>query len=432
MKNKTILLGLNELNFEYIKFYISLNLLPNFKKLFDIQFPIETISENDHKLLEPWIQWVTIHTGKNFDQHKVFRLGDIVNNPKLLQIFEELEAEGLKISAISPFNAENRLINPGLFIPDPWTKTNVSGNWVVKLLYKAIHQTVNDNANSKLSIKSIFSLAIGLLLYIPVYRWLHYIKLILKSFKPGYKSLILDNILADINLTNWKKYNPDFSYLFLNAGAHIQHHYLFNSSAYKGHIKNPEWYCPNNFDPLIQILSEYDYHIGILLKLKDVKLIIATGLHQKPHEHLTFYWRLKNHKKFCDMIGIENISDCFPRMSRDFLLIFKNDNDALNAEKAFNSFYSSMDNLKIFEIDNRGTSLFIELVYPNNIDINDSIYSTELKIKIEKFKSYISFVAIKNGEHSGIGYVTSNFDLKQDKRIELRNLKSIIKNSALI
>ena len=32
MKNKTILLGLNELNFDYIKFYINQGLLPNFKK----------------------------------------------------------------------------------------------------------------------------------------------------------------------------------------------------------------------------------------------------------------------------------------------------------------------------------------------------------------------------------------------------------------
>lgn len=32
MKSKTILLGLNELNFDYIKFYIKLGLLPNFSK----------------------------------------------------------------------------------------------------------------------------------------------------------------------------------------------------------------------------------------------------------------------------------------------------------------------------------------------------------------------------------------------------------------
>lgn len=83
-----------------------------------------------------------------------------------------------------------------------------------------------------------------------------------------------------MHLKLWKKHKPDFSNLFLNSGAHIQHHYLFNSKAYQGDLKNPDWYCSVDFDPLIKILSEYDYQIGKLLKLKDVKLIIATGLHQ--------------------------------------------------------------------------------------------------------------------------------------------------------
>jgi hypothetical protein len=431
MKNKTILVGLNELNFDYIKFYINNGLLPNFKKLFDLQPPIKSTSENEYKLLEPWVQWVTIHSGKTFDEHKVFRLGDIVNYPELSQIFEELETEGLSVGAVSPFNAENRLKNPSFFVPDPWTKTNPSGNWIVKALYQAVHQSVNDNAKSKLNLKSMISLGLGLLLYVPISRWFHYVKTVSKGKNPGAKAVILDSLLADVHMTLWKKHKPDFSNLFLNSGAHIQHHYLFNSKAYQGNLKNPEWYCPDSFDPLIQILSEYDYQIGKLLKLNNVKLIIATGLHQQPHKHLTFYWRLKEHVKFAEMIGIKNFLEILPRMSRDFLVKFKNETDALNAENLLNSFYASKDDIKIFEVDNRGTSLFVELVYPNEIEDNDTIDSKESNLKLEKFKSYLAFVAIKNGEHNGIGYVTSNFDLKQKEQIELKSLQSVIKKVAL-
>ena len=431
LKNKTILLGLNELNFDYIKFYINQGLLTNFKKILEIQPTIETISENEYKLLEPWVQWVTIHSGKSYQEHTIFRLGDIVNKPELSQIFEELEAEGLSVGAVSPFNAENRLKYPSFFVPDPWTKTNPSGNWIVKALYQAVHQSVNDNAKSKLNLKSMISLGLGLLLYVPVLRWSHYLETVFKVKKPGAKALILDSLLADVHLTLWKKHKPDFSNLFLNSGAHIQHHYLFNSKAYNGNIKNPEWYCPKDCDPLINILSEYDKQIGKLLKQKDLKIIIATGLHQQPHEHLTFYWRLKEHVKFADMIGIKNFSEILPRMSRDFLVKFNKETDALNAENLLNSFYASKDDIKIFEVDNRGTSLFVELVYPNDIDESDSIYSKESNLKLEKFKSYIAFVAIKNGEHNGIGYVTSNFDLKSEKKINLTNLKAIIKKTVL-
>ena len=431
MKTKTILLGLNELNFDYIKFYIDLGLLPNFKRIFEIQPPIETVSENEYKLLEPWVQWVTIHTGKTFEEHKVFRLGDIVNNRELSQLFEELETEGLSVGAVSPFNAENRLNNPAFFVPDPWTKTNPTGNWIVKALYQAVHQSVNDNAKSKLNLKTIFSLSLGLLLYVPLARWSHYMKTVFNVKIPGAKALILDSLLADVHLALWKQNKPDFSNLFLNSGAHIQHHYLFNSKAYNGNIKNPEWYCPKDYDPLIHILSEYDKQIGKLLKQKDVKIIIATGLHQQPHEHLTFYWRLKEHVKFAEKIKIENFTEILPRMSRDFLVKFKNEKDAFKAEKLLNEFHDSEDNGKIFEVDNRGTSLFVELIYPNDINENDSIYSKESNFKIENFKSYLAFVAIKNGEHNGIGYLTSNFDLKSANKINLTSLKSIIKEVAL-
>ena len=72
------------------------------------------------------------------------------------------------------------------------------------------------------------------------------------------------------------------------------------------------------------------------------------------------------------------------------------------------------------------------MVYPNDISENDSIYSKESKFKLDSFKSYLAFVAIKNGEHNGIGYLTSNFDLKISKNaIDLKDLKDLIKNYSL-
>ena len=53
------------------------------------------------------MQWVTIHTGKTFEEHQVFPLGDIVNHPELSQLFEKLENNGLTVGAVSPFNADN-------------------------------------------------------------------------------------------------------------------------------------------------------------------------------------------------------------------------------------------------------------------------------------------------------------------------------------
>ena len=430
---KTILLGLNELNLEYIKYYSNKGLLPNFKKLFDDFELVETDSENKYELLEPWIQWATIHTGKTYDEHNIFRLGDIVNSSET-QIFEYLESKGLSVGAVSPFNAKNNLTRPKFFIPDPWTKTKVSGNWLVKSIYQAIHQSVNDNASGRLGFKTIFSLLLGLIITTPIRQYFWYLKMLKNRKNPGVKAIVLDSLLANTFFWLLKFKKPDFSNLFLNVGAHIQHHYLFNSQAYDGNLENPDWYCPKDHDPLILILSLYDKIIGKLLD-SSLRLVVATGLHQQPHRHLTFYWRINKHEDFIKRIGIDDYEEILPRMSRDFLINFKNSDSALKAEKLLNSFFLERDNEKVFKIDNRGNSLFIELIYPNEIFDNDVLISSEFKSKVKNFKSLISFVAIKNGEHNGIGYfLYSKKDYKKqlNSKIQLKQVRNIIEDIALV
>ena len=425
MSKPVILLGLNELNFDYIKYYIGQGKLPSFKKIIDDHGIIETTSESKYELLEPWIQWVTLHTGKTYDEHKVFRLGDIEDRTDLSQIFEEVEKGGKTVGAISPFNAANRLSRASFFVPDPWTKTKVTGSFLINKLYEGIHQSVNENADSKLSVSTLVSILSAVLLNVSPTRWPHYVKAFLNRKKPGYKAIILDSLLSDVFFSLWKKNKPDFANLFLNTGAHVQHHYLFNSAAYKGDQKNPEWYCPEGYDPFIEVLSEYDKTIAKLLK-SGATLFLATGLHQNPHEHVTYYWRLKKHEDFLKKIGLANFTKVLPRMSRDFLVEFASKEEAQAADQLLNSYRSKAEEKKVFEVDNRGTSLFVELVYDKDIDDNTAINSTLNNLEVENFKKYVAFVAIKNGEHDGIGYLISTGDKVESDVIPLKDTKEII------
>ena len=431
MKNKLIFIGLNELNFEYIKHYISQGKLSTFKKLFSEYGYSETTSEDEYKLLEPWIQWASIHTGKMYDEHKIFRLGDIVERKDLTQIFEEVEGKGYSVAAVSPFNADNRLKNPKFFVPDPWTNTKASGNNLLIKMSNAVSQAVNDNAHGKLQPSSAFSLGMGLLKYAGIKKLSSYIRLLpqLKS-KVGTKALILDKLLGDVFIKEWKKQKPDFSWLFLNSGAHFQHHYMFNSSAYAGDQNNPDWYCPKDQDPLLRILEVYDSILKEIIAFKNVRLMLATGLHQKPHPHMTFYWRLKEHADFLKKIGCNNYTEVLPRMSRDFLVTFDSEAGAKEAEALLKGFMSVKDQIDIFTIDNRGKSLFVELTYSN--DIQDNFEISNGDISIQDFKPYIAFVAIKNGEHDGIGYfIDSETKAKEGEQIRVADVYDKIKSNFL-
>lgn len=423
-----ILLALNELNIDFIKGYVRKGRLSNFGKLLEHGF-ITTTSESEYKLLEPWIQWVTVQTGKTYDEHQIFRLGDMVDRTDLYQIFEDLERSGLSVGAISPFNADNRLVNAKFFIPDPWTQTKVSGGYIIEKLSKTVSRFVNSNASGKVGPIDIIWLLLGFIVYVRVKRWPKFLKLISLRKKPGVKAAILDMILLEVFVTLQKKHKPDYSHLFFNGGAHVQHHYMFNSSQYKGDFKNPEWYCPADWDPILMMLETYDRIIGDLLKSGE-RIIGITGLHQVPHVEQTLYWRPIAHKDFLLECGLKNEFSVIPRMSRDFLIEVSDEKQALEIANHLSQFTDSVRSKAVFNIDNRGTSLFIEVVYDDELFERIS-FDGPGGISIVNLKSKLAFVAIKNGKHDGLGYLFSNMPLDLPEDIKLTQVYDVIKRNAL-
>src|ERR1700739_3266039 len=117
MAQQLLFLGFNEINFEGVRHYTARGFLPNLKNLIESNGWAITSSEDRYENIEPWIQWVTAHTGKTLGEHCVFRLGDIVDH-ELPQIWECLEARGFRVGAIGPMNAKHRLQDPAFFVPD--------------------------------------------------------------------------------------------------------------------------------------------------------------------------------------------------------------------------------------------------------------------------------------------------------------------------
>jgi len=155
-----IFLELNEVNFAFIKGYVARGELPAFSRFLDAHGFTRTTSVQRYEELEPWIQWVTAHTGKSFADHGVFRLGDIVGHDHE-QIWERLQGMGLSVGAVSPMNAKLRMQDPAFFVPDPWTQTGVVAPGHVARLHRAIAQAVGDNAQARITPGSFLDLAIG-------------------------------------------------------------------------------------------------------------------------------------------------------------------------------------------------------------------------------------------------------------------------------
>ena len=417
-KKKLLLIQLNEINFDLVREYSK-----EFKfKFFNNEFfrkLLITNSEEKYELLEPWIQWVSIYTGKRADSHQIYRLGDIkkYNGETVFNIIEKLSKS---IGVVCSMNLENNLKKPKYFFSDPWTKTFSGPGKIIKFISNTISDVVNLNSHKSIPKLLYCKTFIVLLLSFRFKNIYLYSKLIFNFKKKWNKALLLDLMLHDLHLDLIKKHKTDFSSIFFNAGAHIQHHYFFNSKHFRQkNLTNPKWYIKKKYDPILDMILFYDKILSEYKELNKYEIILATGLSQEPYNRVKYYYRLKNHENFFENLNI-NFLKIEPRMTRDFLVIFKDDNEKNSAIQKLNKL-NQVNKKEIFSFEDRNNSIFVTLKLHEEVHKNEQILTQdEKKISI---KDHIVFVALKNGMHNSKGYFYSTFDEGE----EINNITQIDK-----
>ena len=119
-----ILLEFNELCPNLLAKFMDDGLLPNFRRLYQSSTAYVTDAKLEPPNLEPWIQWVTVHSGMEFEEHNVFHLGE---GRKLTEkcLAEVLSDAGVRVGVLGSMNLNYTSLN-GYYIPDPWDKVGVA------------------------------------------------------------------------------------------------------------------------------------------------------------------------------------------------------------------------------------------------------------------------------------------------------------------
>jgi hypothetical protein len=406
---RLMLVQLNELSFDVVQRYVERLGLKSFATLMAGHF-ITTQAEPEYELLEPWIQWPSVYNGQEAAEHGLMRLGDAIGHPSP-QIFETLEQRGVNVGCVAPFSAENRLQNPAYFIPDPWTATPSDNSWWSRVLSAAISQLVNDNSQQRVTLRSLMHLTLGVMRFARPRHYDLYLRLAATARgAPWRKALFLDVLLHDMHWRLFHAKGAQFSTVFLNAGAHIQHHYFRNARALpqRGGT-NPTAYVAAHLDPVSEMLSVYDRLLADYVALptavgvhqNSTAAIIATGLSQQPYDCEKYYWRLRDHSRFLTAAGIAH-SRVLPRMSRDFLIEFNSAQDAAQAEQALARLHVMPSGDALFGvIENRVDTVFTTLTYPHAVTAQDCVVGGARSIALAP---EVALVALKNGMHRSQGH----------------------------
>lgn len=415
---RVIQLELNEISPTLIKQLSQQGLLPHFTNVLRQWFEYTTTSETIYEQIEPWIQWVTAHTGKTYAEHQIFRLGDAheLNHD---QIWERLADHEIACAIIGAMNATPGRLKNGVFFPDPWSKENTTVPAELKGLWTLISNRVQSHASTQPGIDDMiqalkatgkFNISKKLMLRIAK-------QVLEQRFEPKVKwrlAGLFDLFLAEIFCSVQK--TPDYRYLtlFLNSVAHYQHHFWRNlePAKFSPQVKAPD--CRPQDNPLLFGYKVMDEILGRVMKEVDLDqtlVLIVSGLSQiadtrYENQGGMNYYRLLNHKQFAASIGL-NPEVVFPLMSRDWQLRVPAEiKDHVRGQ--LDSFRVGNDKLFSVSEDTEGY-LFVETEATKLIPDNEIVYCGDKEFGV--FGQLFTRSAVKSGQHTGVGILWSSKNL---------------------
>ena len=346
LNQSVILLEFNELCPSLMERFIQEGKLPNFQRFYEQSEIYTTDAEEKPPFLEPWIQWVTVHSGIPYSEHQVFLL-DEGYKLKSKSIWDILSDAGLRVWICASMNVNYDSPLNGYIIPDFWsTKITLNSDELLpyfRFVQKQVQEHTNDSvplspseylrflgfmSSHGLSTNTISAIAQQLIRekITGKYRW--------------QRATIADKLQFDLFSWYYRKFKPHFSTFFLNSTAHFQHMYWRNMEPDKFQVK-PSAKEQMEYETAILFgYQEMDKIIGAFFDLVDsnTTLILSTGLSQQPcftYENIggKHLYRPRKFENVLEFAGVKSNYICSPVMAEEFHIRFENEQDAYEAEK---------------------------------------------------------------------------------------------------
>ena len=407
MRRQSLLqIELNEFDPDFLRFQAQRLGLKNTLRFLDFErFTTMTDDIVEHQGLDPWVQWVNVHTGMSSADHGIKRLGD-TGRQSTPQIWETIANLGYTWAAWGVMNApmgDGR--GCATFMPDPWSfEEQAYPVRLNQLLALPRYMARNYLAADRIEFLKNFLKLVQY--YAPPAHWPTITRFSAEVMKSAvtvgvsiHTLTTLLDYLGALEFTRMKKRSaPDFSVIFLNHIAHLQHQFWP-----KGDALHPEMKFGLQINNLI---------MGMLMDscAEDDAIIIMNGLRQKnvAGEGWFVYRQINPQTTVSVLLGHERFSveQC---MTHDAHIRFENKDDAALAFEELNSL--KMDGfgplLFVERIDER--HLFIQLSIEQEVPADAEFFVRNASVK---FHDMFELVCERTGAHIPQGDVFArNFSL---------------------
>jgi len=326
-----LLMELNEYNSDLLRQLAARKRLRNLETVFNWRCTKTTTDDAyDSGFLEPWVQWVSVHTGTPASKHQIQHLGDVPGLSEE-QLWERWSDNGRRSVVWGVMNGNRRNAKHcDVFIPDPWTFSEPA----YPKKYQPLIELPRYLSKNYLEFSKRRVLLSGISFFgsLPALVRLTDLadafKLLVRGmtkFGTAHVTFItfFEYLSAMAFLRAVEKYDPDDAIIFLNMFAHVQHHYWAQPSGEE---------CPQ----LEFVATAIDEIFGKILErapkalLDDICVLNALSQKCTHDEPAWILHRPKHPEKFIEYLGLNPVR-VEPLMTHDAHLKFTSPEEADDA-----------------------------------------------------------------------------------------------------
>ncbi len=347
MTTPVIVLEFNELTPRLIDRFIDDGDLPGFARLRSESTVCTTDAEEAAPNLEPWIQWVTVHTGLPFREHGVFLLGEGagLKAPRIWDIVADAGERAWVCGSMNSAVTARRRENVH-FLPDPWA---VDAKPWPPGQFDAYFNFVRTQVQEYTRDKAPLALAD----YLRFIRFMVGAGLSPRTVTDTVRQLagelergtrwrrapILDRLQWDTFRHFYRRLRPAFSSFFVNSTAHYQHFYWREMEPERFQLAREPARDVGAAEAIRFGYQRMDRIVQECLALAgdDATIVLCTALSGQP---LLKYEaaggkqiiRVTQIERLLSYIGVVSQPQFSPVMSEEFHLLFESEPAALDAE----------------------------------------------------------------------------------------------------
>jgi hypothetical protein len=432
-----LLLEFNELCPALMRQFMDQGRLPYFQRLHDRSEVFLTEAQEDPPHLEPWIQWVTVHTGLPYSEHGVFHLGDGAHmaHPGIARILSDA---GFRVGVCCSMNM-NYHRPRGYLIPDPWNGRAEAYPTSLQPFLDTVSRLVQESSQDSLgSRREQLRFAYFLLRHGISRRTVSKIlrQLCSERRDPGVRwrrAVILDSIQYDLFRHLNRRHQVDFATLFLNSTAHFQHYYWRNMCPDEFAIPPDHSDHPSLADAIPYGYQQMDEIVGrCLADFPQAVIVLCTALSQQPWRETTkCTYRPRQFEQLLRIAGMETLDvRVEPVMAEEFHLRFPSTEQA--AAGAERLLALQLECQPLMRVEQRGADLFAACAIQSATSMDapitrrplpsGSTTTDEGPISENKFGELFSMVhAMRSGKHhpDGMLWIGNDHHRVHEERVPL-------------